>query len=143
MQNRGGRLLRTAFAVGAVTDALAVAPMLWPKLAGTLWGFTNLTGPYFLAMGSAAALMLGWTGLLIWAWQRPVERRFIAALTMFVIGGLAATEVVGVTAGWVAVRGTAPTWVLQAALLTLFGAAYRASAPRSPESDRAGAEDHQ
>ena len=36
MQHREGRLLRTAFAAGAVTDALAVAPMLWPKLVGRL-----------------------------------------------------------------------------------------------------------
>lgn len=140
---REGRLLRTAFAAGAVTDALAVAPMLWPKLAGTLWGFTDLTGPYFLAMGSAAALMLGWTGLLIWAWQRPVERRFVAALTMLVIGGLVATEAIGVTVGWVTVRGAAPTGVIQVTLLALFGTAYRASAPRTPGSGRGRAEDHQ
>jgi hypothetical protein len=143
MPNREGRLLRTAFAAGAITDALAVAPMLSPKLAGALWGFKGLTGPYFLAMGSAAALMLGWSGLLIWAWQRPLERRFVAALTMFVIGGLGVTEAVGVAAGWVSVRGTAPTWVLQAALLVLFGTAYRTSAPRSAESDRGRAEAHQ
>lgn len=134
--DRGFRLLRAAFIAGAVTDALAVIPMLSPSVATALWGFEDPGGPYLLAMGSAAALMLGWTGLLVWAWQRPLERRFIAALTAVVIGGLAVTEIVGVLAGWVALRRVVPTLVLQAVLLALFGVAYLASAPHAADSER-------
>ena len=121
--DRGFRLLRAAFIAGAVTDALAVIPMLSPSVAAALWGFKDPGGPYLLAMGSAAALMLGWTGLLVWAWQRPLERRFIAALTAVVIGGLAVTEIVGVLAAWVALWRVVPTLILQTVLLALFGVA--------------------
>ena len=61
---RQSQLLRVAFAVGAITDALALLPMLIPALAKIIWGFADVSGPYRFAMGYGAALMLGWTGLL-------------------------------------------------------------------------------
>jgi hypothetical protein len=124
MNERRERLLRTAFLLGAVTDALAVIPMLWPPMASLLWGFSEHGGPYRFAMGYAATLMLGWTGLLLWAARRPLERAFVAPLTIFVIYGLAATEIVAVLAGDVNVWRMLPTWLLQAGLLGLFATAY-------------------
>ncbi len=41
-------------------------------------------------------MMLGWSVLLLWAYRRPLERRFVAALTVLVIPGLILTEVVAV-----------------------------------------------
>ncbi len=35
------RLLKTAFLAGAITDALALLPMLVPELARLLWGFED------------------------------------------------------------------------------------------------------
>jgi hypothetical protein len=124
MEARQERLLRTAFALGAVTDALAVVPMLFPPMAALLWGFEEHPGPYQFAMGYGASLMLGWTGLLLWAWQKPRERSFVALLTVLVIYGLALTEVVAVLKGHVAVRHMIPTWLLQVGLLALFAGAY-------------------
>lgn len=121
---RQEQLLRTAFVLGAVTDALAVVPMLVPRMAALLWGFEEPTGAYRFAMGYGATLMLGWTGLLVWAYQRPLERRFVAALTVFVIYGLVTTEIAAVAAGHVAAWRMIPTWILQAALLGTFAAAY-------------------
>jgi hypothetical protein len=118
------RLLRIAFATGAVTDALAVLPMLFPALARILWGFTDQSGPYGFAMGYAASLMLGWTGLLAWAYRKPIERRFVAILTLFVICGLVVTELIAVLFGDMTVERMVPTWCLQAALLGLFGIGY-------------------
>lgn len=118
------RLLRTAFLVGAVTDACAVVPMLSPRMASLLWGFRDTSGPYRFAMGYGATLMLGWTALLLWAWRRPLERAFIAALTVFVIYGLALTEIVAVVAGDLPPWRMVPTWILQATLLALFAGAY-------------------
>lgn len=46
------RLLRTAFLVGAITDALALLPMLFPALAEVLWGFREVSGSYRFAMAS-------------------------------------------------------------------------------------------
>lgn len=117
-------LLRVAFLLGAVTDGLAVVPMLVPSMAALLWGFDEPTGAYRFAMGYGATLMLGWTALLVWAYQRPTERAFVAALTVFVIYGLVATEIVAVLAGHVAAWRMVPTWILQAGLLALFAGAY-------------------
>lgn len=116
--------LRTAFAAGAVTDALALLPMLVPPLASLLWGFDDLSGAYRFAMGYGASLMLGWTVLLVWAYQRPLERRFVAALTVLVIYGLVATEIVAVASGRLALWRMVPTWCLQAMLLTLFAGGF-------------------
>lgn len=121
---RQEQLLRMAFVAGAVTDGLAVVPMLFPRMAALLWGFEEPTGAYRFAMGYAASLMLGWTGLLVWAYQRPLERRVVAALTVFVIYGLALTEIAAVLAGHIAPWRMIPTWALQAVLLGLFAGAY-------------------
>lgn len=124
MQERQAQLLRRAFLLGAVTDALALIPMLVPKIASLLWGFDNPTGSYRFAMGYGASLMLGWTVLLAWAYQRPIERQFVAALTVLVISGLVATEVAAVLSGYVPAWRMIPSWCLQGVLLMLFAGAY-------------------
>jgi hypothetical protein len=134
MMGRQDRLLRTAFALGALTDALAVVPMLWPPMAKLLWGFEDTAGPYRFAMGYGASLMLGWTGLLLWAYRRPLERRFVAALTVFVIYGLILTEALAVLGGQVAMWRMIPTWGLQAVLLALFASAYHYPRILAPEA---------
>lgn len=118
------RILRAAFLAGAITDALALVPMLSPSMARLLWGFEDITGPYRFAMGYGASLMAAWTVLLVWAYRRPLERSFVAALTVFVIYGLVATEIVAVRAGYLSVSRMIPTWCLQAGLLALFAGGY-------------------
>ena len=124
------RLLRAAFLAGAITDALALGPMLVPWLGQLLWGFTDVSGPYRFAMGYAASLMLAWTVLLLWAYRDPLPRRFVAALTVLVIYGLIATEIAAVRAGYLATWRMFPTWVLQALLLGLFAGSYHYPALR-------------
>jgi hypothetical protein len=124
VNDRQARLLRGAFLAGAVTDAAAVVPMLSPSMARLLWGFSDPAGAYTFAMGYGASLMAGWTGLLLWAYQRPIERAFVAALTVGVIYGLVATEVVAVSSGAIALWRLIPTLCLQAVLLALFATAY-------------------
>ncbi len=124
MVDRRARLLRAAFLAGAVTDALALVPMLSTRMARLVWGFEDIGGPYRFAMGYGASLMAAWTVLLVWAYQRPIERAFVAALTVFVIYGLAATEIAAVVTGTLVVWRMVPTWVLQAILLGLFATAY-------------------
>jgi hypothetical protein len=118
------QLLRRAFLAGAVTDALALVPMLIPRVARLVWGFDDLSGSYQFAMGYGASLMLGWTALLVWAYRRPIERRFVAALTVLVIYGLVLTEILAVRSGYLAVGRMVPTWCLQAVLLGLFAGGY-------------------
>ncbi len=124
MDERQAHLLQRAFLLGAITDALALIPMLIPWIASVLWGFTDPSGAYRFAMGYGASLMLGWTVLLLWAYQRPMERRFVAALTVLVIYGLVLTEIVAVLSGHLEARRIVPTWCLQGVLLFLFASAY-------------------
>jgi len=124
MDTREERLLRIAFLAGAITDAGALLPMLFPPLAGLLWGFHDVSGSYRFAIRYAASLMLGWTALLIWAYKRPLERRFVAALTVLVIYGLVLTEILAVLSGALEAWRMVPTWCLQAVLLALFASAY-------------------
>jgi hypothetical protein len=124
MNDRESRLLRTAFLAGAVTDAGALLPMLVPSLAELLWGVRDTSGTYRFAMGYGASLMLGWTMLLLWAYQRPLERRFVAALTVVVLYGLILTEILAVRSGALAAWRMVPTWCLQAGLLGLFACAF-------------------
>jgi len=114
------KVLRVAFLVGAITDALAIFPMLIPPLAKLLWGFEDMSGAYQFAMGYGASLMLGWTALLIWAYQKPMERKVVAALTVLVVCGLVLTEIVAVLSGHLAAGLMLPTWFLQTILLSLF-----------------------
>ena len=124
MMERQARLLRTAFLAGALTDALAVVPLLFPSMAQLLWGFEDVGGGYRFVSGYAASLMAAWTGLLLWAAQRPLERAFVAPLTVLIIYGLVATEIAAVHAGALPAVRMLPTWVLQAGLLGLFAGAY-------------------
>jgi hypothetical protein len=124
VKERKGRLLKVAFIAGAITDVGALLPMLSPRLAGLLWGLRDMPASYRLAMGSGASLMLGWTILLVWAYQRPIERRAIAAFTMVVIVGLILAEIWAVRTGVLAAGRMAPTFALQSVLLGLFGAAF-------------------
>ena len=124
MQTRQEEILRLAFLAGAITDALALIPMLSPTMASLLWGFDDVSGPYRFAMGYGASLMAAWTGLLLWARQKPLERAFVAALTAFVIYGLVATEIAAVWSGAMPAWRMIPTWILQAGLLALFAGGY-------------------
>jgi len=75
-------------------------------------------------MGYGASLMAGWTLLLIWAYKKPLERRFIAFLTILVIIGLIATEIFAIANGSININKMIPTWILQIVLLGLFSFSY-------------------
>lgn len=124
MADRHNQLLRAAFLAGALTDALATIPMLSPSVAHLMMGFEDLNGSYRFAMGYATSLMMGWTALLLWAYQKPVERAFVAILTMLVIAGLVATEIVAVLFGALPAARMMPTWTLQTILLVFFAYSY-------------------
>jgi hypothetical protein len=57
------------FIIGAVLDGLVAVVMLVPSLEALAWGFAEpvLDSGYRFAMTFGAALMVGWTALLVWA----------------------------------------------------------------------------
>ncbi len=84
--------LRASYWAGAIADAAVGVLILIPSRMGE----TEFRYP----MGLAAALMFGWTVLLIWADRKPVERKGILLITVFpVLSGLVLSGIWSVTAG--------------------------------------------
>jgi hypothetical protein len=121
--------LRVAYWVGAVFDALTIIPMLCPTVGARVFGLSSFEpGPeYRYAMSLAAALMLGWTVLLIWANRKPLERHGVLPVTVVVIVGLAAAGGYAVLAGVVSLGRMVPLWIWQSILAVFFTIAYRRS----------------
>ncbi len=114
--------LRISCWTGAIADAGAAALMLHPKLFALGMGLPGFApgDDYRNATGMGASLMLGWTALLLWADREPMERRGVLVITIAVIAGLAANEILSVRAGFLPVGRVAPVLLLQALLSALF-----------------------
>lgn len=113
MKNCSG-LLKACFLIGAVTDGLAVVPMLSPRVGTMLFGgdFGRLGVEYRYAMGIGASLMAGWTALLLWGSIKPVERRDLLVMTIFpVVTGIVASTFYGISHNIIELRRTIPLLV--------------------------------
>lgn len=110
----GNRLvaIKLAYWLGIGADALWAVGLLVPQVYALLVGIPDFTPDFQTRqlMLVAGSLMTGWTFLLVWALQRPVERRGVLLLTAFpVIFGLSITTVNGISSGnpvlyWVLVK---------------------------------------
>jgi hypothetical protein len=111
---------------GAVFDGLTLLPMLFPSLGGKIFGIRSFFpgSDYIYAMNIGASLMLGWTLLLIWAAQRPIERVGVILLTVVVVIGLLAAGLSAVSSGLIPLKNMIPVFVLQTVVIALFSAAY-------------------
>ncbi len=119
------RWLRVSYWVGAVADALAATLMLLPEAGSVVYGTRfEPDAAYRYAMGLGASLMLGWTVLLLWANRRPVERRGVLMITVFLIFGLALAGAYAVSSGLIATPRMIPTWIFQGFLVVLFSYSY-------------------
>ena len=83
---------------------------------------------FTFAMRFGAALMIGWTLLLIWGARKPVERRGVLLLTVIVIIGLLLSEMDAVASGFILLVEMLPTFCIQAGLIVLFLLGYRRAA---------------
>lgn len=107
-------LLRIAFWIGAVTDALAAVIMIFPDLRVLIFASQNeiITPEYRYALGMGASLMFGWTALLIWGSLKPVERRELLVLTVFpVISGIILAQIYAVSNGYISLKNIFPIWI--------------------------------
>lgn len=125
----GMKVLKLAYLAGAITDFLVFLLMVFPSLATIFWGFREFDDKYYFAMGMGAALMLGWTMLLLWAYQQPIERRFVAPLTIIVIIGIAATNMIMLNRGTFTITELLPTFIILIILITLFSYGYMNTRP--------------
>ena len=120
------RWLRISYWVGAIADAIAAVAMFFPEVGGVVYGIADFepTAAYRYAMRLGASLMLGWTVLLLWADRKPLERRGVLPITVFVIAGLAWGGAFAVDAGFISLPNMIPTWALQVLLTVLFLYSY-------------------
>jgi hypothetical protein len=124
MKNKAVFWLKLSFMVGAIVDGLAIIPMVVPWAAKIFWGFEDFTGIYYFAMGMGASLMLAWTLLLLWAYRQPLERRYIALFTIIILIGIAATEIILVSQGYIHLSSVLVSLVMQAVWLVLFSYSF-------------------
>jgi hypothetical protein len=136
---RAERWVRTACWIGAITDAGAAVQMLVPQVFAFAYRPSDFHPgtEYRFAMGMGASLMIGWTALLVWAAQRPIERRGVLLLTVVpVVVGLVINEIVGIAQGFMPVGPLVPVLLLQLALSALFLASYSMAADQKPRLER-------
>jgi hypothetical protein len=108
------KLLKIAFWIGAITDALAAIVMIFPQLRTLIFGSDDfiITPEYRYALGLGAALMLGWTVLLIWGSFKPIERKGLLIITIFpVIAGIVVAQIYAVISGYIHLNRIVPLWV--------------------------------
>ncbi len=89
------RFMKITCWIGIAADALWAIAFIFPSLYGALAGIPNFDPGIQLriSLGIAGSLMSGWTFLLLWAVQKPVERKEVMLLTAFpVIIGLFITS---------------------------------------------------
>ena len=107
-------LVKVAFLVGAITDGLAIIPMLSRRAGVAIFGgdASKDSASHRYAVGIGAALMAGWTVLLLWGAANPIERRDILLLTVFpVITGIVLATVVAARNRVVLPSRVVPLWI--------------------------------
>lgn len=108
------KILKIAFWIGAITDALAAIVMAIPAWRVYVFGGENLqlTPAYRYALGMGAALMAGWTILLIWGSFKPLDRKGILVITVFpVIMGIVIAQIYAVSSGFIETAKMIPVWI--------------------------------
>ena len=84
--------LRLFFYYGAVLDGIMGFLMIYSLFAlpPAIIPYSEATNDFRFAMGWAAMFMIAWTVLLFWASFKPVERKGVLPLTLYiVVAGLA------------------------------------------------------
>ena len=91
-------LIELPYWLGIAADALWAVALFSPRVFGALTGRRGFAPDLDvrLIMSIGGTLMTGWTCLLIWALQDPIERRAVILLTAFpVVFGLFVVTLVG------------------------------------------------
>ena len=128
-------LLRISFLIGAITDGLAVIPMVFPSIGSTIFGgnSSRSSAEYRFAMNIGASLMAGWTLLLIWGSLDPIGRRDILILTLIpVVIGIVASTMIAVNKQIISRNRVIPLWIHLSLVSILFVVSYALSFRISP-----------
>jgi len=110
-------LIKLPYWLGIAADALWAVALIFPALYGILVGIQDFNPALEirLIMGIGGSLMTGWTFLLIWAIQKPIERRMVSLLTAFpVVFGIFIVSLTGYLNG-----NTSNVWLIAKTLLLM------------------------
>lgn len=125
------KMLRVAYWIGIVLDAVAFVQMALPSIGLRMLGSTIKVEPtYVFSMELGAGLMLAWTLLLFWADRKPLERRGVIPLTMLIIAWNVATMSYGVKTALVPFATMLPQIVLASATFVYYGVCFFVSSHR-------------
>ena len=118
--------LRFCYWLGAILDLITAVFYFFPSFVARQFGIDPVVAPVTrFVLGHAAALMFGWTFLLIWADRDPIKRRGVLLLTVFpVIVGLLLSGIYLTCTGTVPLSRMIGSFVWQTALMIVFGSAY-------------------
>ena len=94
-------LIKFPYWLGIAADALWAAALLFPPVFGVLTGVDDFSPDWQMqsVMTIGGVLMAGWTVLLLWAVQRPIERRFVILLTAILVTAFFLLALVNVLRG--------------------------------------------
>jgi hypothetical protein len=114
--------LRLTFWIGAFVDAAAALMLTFPAINTLMTGLpAPLDSPVFRnSNATAAALMWGWTLLLIWASNKPVERKNVMSITLVpVLTWLIGERIAGLVSQQVDPVRNIPLLILQFSIFAL------------------------
>ncbi|MGC9393493.1 MAG: hypothetical protein ACP5J4_01415 [Anaerolineae bacterium] len=112
--------LRITFWWAIIADAFEAIRMTFPRLfLATTGGTLTPDAGFRFGLLYGAPVMLGWTLLLLWADQKPLERKGVLLCLIPVIIAYIVVGLVGVRVDAVAPAAMVATLVLQMALLAL------------------------
>lgn len=109
-------LIKFPYWLGIAADALWAVALLSPPVFGVLTGVDEFSPDWQMqsVMAIGGIMMSGWTVLLLWAVQRPIERRFVILLTALVVAALFLLTLFNVLTG-----NTNEYWILIKCLVLL------------------------
>ena len=119
--------VRFCYWLGAFADLVSSVLYLVPSVFARQFGIdqTLINETTTFVLGHAAALMIGWTFLLVWADRDPIARKGVLLLTAFpVIVGMLSTSVYITYIGFVPVSKMIGLYILQTFLLVVFCMGY-------------------
>ncbi len=115
--------LRTCYWIGIILDARAAILLVRDFVSNKAVQLTN--GFIAKDIGTATALMVGWTVLLVWADRKPLERKGIILLTVVpTLLLLFVANIYTVTRGYLSFQENAVNIIGGAVLIMLFSFAY-------------------
>lgn len=121
------KLLITAYWIGIIADAIATILLFSPQIANLLLQPQSfeISAQYLYVTRIAGALMAGWTALLLWASNKPIERADILLITLFpVVTLLLIAAILAARTGQLSVGRLVPMFILYILIFVTFIPSY-------------------